>query len=123
MRLLLILLTSCGFILGGCSREGAVRVSSADQLDSLVGRRVELVGTVTNTAAPQILGVDLWGMEKLTGQRVRVSGNLQRTIITRTGLDTSRAVDSAPDDPMPLVFRPPGTYYRLQRLTYVFEKG
>ena len=123
MRLAAILLGLCGFILVACSREPAVRVLSPEQLDSLVGRRVELVGIVTNAVAPQILGIDLWGMEKLAGQRVRVSGVLQRTVITRTGPDTSRAVDSAPDDPMPLVFREPGTYYRLQRLSYVSEKG
>jgi hypothetical protein len=118
MRFAAILLDLCGLILVACSREPAVRVLSPEQLDSLVGRRVELVGIVTNAAAPQILGIDLWGMEKLAGQRVRVYGVLQRTVITRTGPDTSRAVDSAPDDPMPLVFREPGKYYRLQRLTY-----
>ena len=112
------LLISCLLIVGGCGREQVVQVSSAAQLESLVGRRVELVGVVSNTTAPQVLGVDLWGLEKLAGQRLRVSGILQRTIITRTGGDTSRAIDSGHDSFMQPVFRGPGTYYRLQDLSY-----
>jgi hypothetical protein len=111
----------CVLAFSGCGRAQAVRVLSAEQFDGLVGRRVELVGVVTTNSTPQILGVDLWGLEKFAGQRLRVSGILQRTVITRTGGDTSKAVDSAPDAPMPLVFRGPGTYYRLQDLSYVAD--
>ena len=121
MKLFTICFVFCVLAFGGCSREQAVRVSSVEQFDGLVGRRVELVGVVTTNSTPQILGVDLWGLEKFAGQRLRVSGILQRTVITRTGGDTSKAVDSAPDDPMPQVFRGPGTYYRLQDLSYVAE--
>jgi len=117
-----ILLAFCVCLLCGCGREAVVRVSSPAQLDGLVGFRVELVGVVTNGPAPQVMGVDLWGLEKLVGQRVRVSGLLQRTVIRRTGPDTSEAVDSAPGDPMPLSFRAPGNYYRLQHLRYGIEK-
>src|SRR3954451_15206892 len=92
-------LAACVAALCGCGREQAVSVSSAEEFGDLVGRRVQLVGIVTTNGTPQILGVDLWGFENLAGQRLRVTGILQRTVITSTGGDTSRAVDSAPDDP------------------------
>ena len=90
-------------------------------MSGFVGHRIELAGIVTTNGTPQILGVDLWGMESLVGQRVRVSGVLQRTVITMTG-DHGRAIDSGQDDFVQPVFRGPGTYYRLQELSYVSER-
>lgn len=115
------LLISCLLIVDGCGREQAAQVSSAEQLENLVGRRVELVGVVSNTTAPQILGVDLWGMEKLAGQSVRVSGVLQRTVITMSG-DHGRAIDSGQDGFALPLFRGAGTYYRLQEASYVAQR-
>jgi hypothetical protein len=113
----LILLTCCVPL--ACGRSGSqhtVRVTSASDLERLVGRRVELVGIVSSDRVPQLQGVDLWGMEHLRGKPARVSGVLQRTEFFQTKSDVGRAADSGTDNFFPPVYRGAGTYYRLQDL-------
>ena len=85
---------------------------------AFVGKYVYFQGEVSNTPVPQIWGVDLWGLEKLAGHRVWVTGTLQCTVVADTGPDTGRVIDSGHDGFVSPVFRKPGTYYRLQGLRY-----
>ena len=120
MRLVAAALTLC-LSLASCGRDDrlvAHRVEAPVFVPAFVGQHIYLEGVVSNTPAPQIWGVDLCGMEKLAGQRVRVTGTLQCTVVAQTSPDTMRVVDSAHDDSLPLVFRSPGIYYRLQGLRY-----
>lgn len=87
-------------------------------IPAFVGHYIWLDGVVSNTPSPQIWGVDLWGLEKLAGHRLRVTGTLQCTVVARTGPDTGRVLDSGGDGFVSPAFQKPGTYYRLQGLRY-----
>lgn len=116
---MLILLTCC--VLSACSRAGSehpLRITASADLDQLIGHRVELVGTVSGHSVPRLQGVDVWGMEHLRGQRVRVSGVLQRTVFFPTSGDAGRAADSGNDGFISPVYRGTGTFYRLQDSRY-----
>ena len=95
-----------------------VNVEAPVFLPAFVGHYVRLEGVVSNTPVPQTWGVDLWGLEKLAGHRVCVTGTLQCTVVARTGPDTGRVIDSVRDGFTSPVMRKPGTYYRLQELHY-----
>ena len=86
-------------------------------IPAFVGHYIWLEGVVSNAPVPQIWGVDVWGLEKFAGQRVRVTGTVQCTVVTSTG-DTGRVLDSGQDGFVAPVLRKPGTYYRLQGLQY-----
>ena len=96
------------------SIEGAlIRPSSTSEYAGLVGQRVELVGVVTQTKCPQILGVDLWELEEYRGRKMRVSGILKQSVVTQAQIrDTERRTG--------LMFanRGPGTFYHLEDLRY-----
>jgi hypothetical protein len=111
--------------LGGCTRTDRalpLRVESPDYLPALVGRRVLLDGIVSNAPVPQLCGVDLWGLEKFAGKRLRATGVLQCTVVVRTGIDTFRAIDSGRNGFGQPMWRKAGTYYRLQELSYDLVK-
>jgi hypothetical protein len=95
-----------------------VNVEAPVFLPVFVGQYVRFEGVVSNTPVPQTWGVDLWGLEKLAGHRVRVTGTLQCTVVARTGPDTGRVIDSGRDGFTAPVMRLPGTYYRLQGMHY-----
>ena len=65
----------------------AVRVSSPTEYAALVGRRVELVGVVTRSKVPQILGIDLPELESHRGRNARVTGILRRSDVTQAQID------------------------------------
>jgi hypothetical protein len=105
----------------GCHQENrpyAEVVKSPDYLPALVGTYIEIDGTVSNSTVPQICGVDLWGLENFKGRRLRVRGTLQCTVVVRTDGDRARVVDSGRDGFVAPVFQKPGTYYRLQKISY-----
>ncbi len=99
-------------------REKPIHIEPGARLESFVGKRVELVGTVSDSGVPQIQGVDLWGFERFRGKRLLVSGGLQRTVISSSGEDSSRAQDSGTDGFVAPAYRSTGTFYRLQYLAY-----
>ena len=108
----LVMLALCG-----CqhpkSTEGGVRPSSASEYPNLVGQRVELVGVVTQTKCPQILGVDLWELEEYRGRKMRVSGILRQSVVTQAQIeDTERRMGGS------FANRGPGTFYHLEDLKY-----
>jgi hypothetical protein len=120
MRLVTAALTFC-LGLASCGRDDRFVPQGVEApvfIPAFVGQNIYLEGVVSNTPAPQLWDVDLCGMEKLAGQRVRVTGTLHCTVVAQTGPDTRRLVDSAHDDSLPLVIRNPGIYYRLQGLRY-----
>jgi hypothetical protein len=117
MRLFILFFTVC-LALSACKSEQAVRVTSSDDLEHLVGHRVELIGVISGDRVPQIGGVDLWGLDALRGQRLRVSGILQRTVYQSHAGDAGRAIDSGHDGFIAPVYRGAGTFYRLQDLRY-----
>jgi len=124
MRLSTLIVFLC-LGLASCGRGGRplpLGVEAPDFIPAFVGHYIKLEGVVSNTPAPQIWGVDLWGLEKFAGQRLRVTGTLQCTVIVSTGPDTGRVIDSARDGFVPPVMRKAGTYYRLQALRYEMLK-
>jgi hypothetical protein len=52
-----------------------------------VGKRVEVVGEVTNTKCPQVCGVDVWSLDAHRGRRVRLRGTLRETVVTQEAID------------------------------------
>ncbi|MFW5920658.1 MAG: hypothetical protein ACOCUS_02370 [Polyangiales bacterium] len=73
-----------------------------EDLDSLVGRRITLVGAQTRSKVPSVCGVDVDGAYELSDKTVEVTGRLERHVIE----------ERPPSDP-PIATRGPGTYYRL----------
>ena len=61
-----------------------------------VGKRVEVVGEVTNTKCPQVCGIDVWALDAHRGRRVKLRGTLRETVVTQESIDemyrTGRAV-------------------------------
>ncbi len=102
--------------------EKPVHVEAGAQLESFVGRRVELEGTVSEARVPQIQDVDLWGFERLHGKRLLVSGVLQRTEVSFNGVGAVRAWDSGTDGFIAPVYRGTGTFYRLQYAAYGYSR-
>jgi hypothetical protein len=52
-----------------------------------VGKRVEVVGVVTNTKCPQVCGVDVWLLDAHRGRRVKLRGTLRETVVTQESID------------------------------------
>ena len=52
-----------------------------------VGRRVEVVGVVTNTKCPQVCGIDAWNLDGQRGRRVKLRGTLRETVVTQESID------------------------------------
>jgi hypothetical protein len=95
----------------------AIRPSSPSAYPSLVGQRIELVGVVTETKCPQILGVDLWGLEDYRGRTLSVSGILRQEVVTQAQIDEKELRRGGP-----FANRGPGTFYHLDDLKYVRTK-
>jgi len=120
MKRTILLLITC-ITLTACKREQITHIHSPADLAPLVGQRVELVGVVGSGIVPQIQGVDLWGMDSLRGQRIRVTGTLQRTIFKPERGDTGRAIDSRRNGFIAPIDRGSGVFYRLEAATYQRE--
>jgi hypothetical protein len=120
MRLGTLILFLCLGLASCCrgDRPLPLGVEAPDFIPAFVGHYIRLEGVVSNTPVPQIWGVDLWGLEKLAGHRLRVTGTLQCTVVVNTGPDTGRVVDSGRDGFAYPFLRKPGTYYRLQGMRY-----
>jgi hypothetical protein len=83
-----------------------VRVTEADQVPSLVGKLVTLVGEQTRTKQPTVLGVDVDGDYSLSDETVQVTGILRRTVVER---DPNEG--AAPGEMV--ASRGAGTYYSI----------
>jgi hypothetical protein len=103
--------------LGGCSRSERVKnVDSPSDLPGLVGQRIQLVGTVTHTKIPEILGVDVEELRSYEGRKMKVSGVLRQTVVTAEDIaEAEREMGG------PFAHRGPGTYYHLEDLKYAAE--
>ena len=90
-----------------------LRPSSPSEYAQLVGQRIALVGVVTETKCPQILGVDVWELESYRGQKMRVTGILRQSVVTQAQIEeTERRMGG------PFANRGPGTFYHLDDLRY-----
>ena len=100
----------------GCTpseHEKTVRVTSHEQLSSLVGKRVELIGVVSeDTKCPYVHGVDLWELESYRGKTVRVRGRLNQQVVTREQLDEDEKQTDM------VANRGAGTFYSLDKMTF-----
>ena len=97
-------------------RTDVIRVSSPSQYPHLVGRRVELVGVVSRSKSPQILGVDVDDLRLYAGRKMRVTGILRQWTYTQADIDRWERKIGAP--PGGISIRGPGTYYYLDELKY-----
>ena len=78
----------------------------------LVGQRIELVGIVSQTRIPQILGVDVEPLESYRGRKVSVNGILRQSVVTQAQIEqTERQMGK-------VAHRGPGTYYRLEDVRF-----
>ena len=94
----------------------AIRVSSPAEYADLVGKRVELIGMVTQSRVPQIAGVDVPELEHYRGRQVRVTGILRR-------LDVTQSQISAEEQRLGGKFahRGAGTFYSLDEVQYQLQ--
>jgi hypothetical protein len=54
-----------------------------------VGKRVEVVGEVTDTKCPQVCGVDAWELDAHRGRRMKLRGTLRETVVTQESIGSS----------------------------------
>lgn|GEM_PF-6627859 len=110
-----VLLTA--FALYGCRHAtpvaGVVRASSPSEYPRLIGQRVELVGVVTQSKCPQILGVDLWELDSYRGRKMKVTGILKETVVTRAQIEEDERQMGGP-----IANRGPGIFYHLDELKH-----
>ena len=94
----------------------AVRVSSLTEYADLVNHRIELVGVVTRSRVPQILGIDLPELENHRGRNVRVTGILRRSDVTQEHIykEEQRVGGKFAN-------RGTGTFYHLDELRYELQ--
>ena len=94
----------------------AIRVSSPIEYADLLGKRVELVGVVTQSKVPQILGVDLPELENYRGRKIRVSGILRRSNVTQAQIDEEEQRRGGK-----FAHRGTGAFYHLDELRYELQ--
>jgi hypothetical protein len=107
-------------VLFGCHHmpppSDSVRVSSPTEYAQLVGKRVELVGVVTQSKIPQILGVDVPDLENYQGRNVKVTGILRRSAVTQAQIDAEEQRVGGK-----FANRGPGTFFHLDELRYELQ--
>lgn len=90
-----------------------ISLTSPSAYARLVGQRIELVGVVSQTRIPQILGVDVEPLESYRGRKVSVNGILRQSVVTQKQLEhTERQMGGQ------VAHRGPGTYYRLEDVRF-----
>ena len=73
-----------------------------------VGRRVEVVGVVSNTKCPQLAGIDVWNLDAHRGKRLRACGVLRETVFTQEMIDSMKG----------MAHRGVGRFYHLDEMEY-----
>lgn len=108
--------------LGGCQSvrdqvemsrdtQPVVQLTDADEFPPNVGKRVEVVGVVTNTKCPQVCGIDAWELDRHRGKRVKLRGTLRETVVTQEALDEVLRTRSIPH-------RGAGRFYSLADIEF-----
>jgi hypothetical protein len=74
---------------GSPSAESAPVTRLAEQADypRHVGKRVEVIGVVTDTKCPQVCGIDAWSLDSHRGRRLKLRGTLRETVVTQETID------------------------------------
>ena len=75
-----------------------------------IGKRVQVVGVVTNTKCPQLAGIDVWSLDAHRGKQVRARGILRETVITQETINNMNRVRMA--------HRGAGLFYHLDEMEY-----
>lgn len=65
----------------------AVQLTTFEDYPSHVGKRVEVIGVVTNTKCPQVCGIDVWSLGAYRGKRVKLRGTLRESVVTQESID------------------------------------
>ena len=112
-------------LMGGCtatapsstptemSSHTSVVVTAPEDYSRLVGRRVELVGVVSQTRIPQLHGIDIPQLEAHRGRKVKATEILRQSVVTQAEIEArERQAGGA------VPHRGPGTYYYLEDLRY-----
>jgi hypothetical protein len=106
--------------LSGCNHmapsHDAIRVASPAEYADLVGKRVELVGTVTQSRVPQIGGVDVPELENHRGRNVKVTGVLRRSDVTQSQIAAEEQRLGGK-----FAHRGAGTFYSLDEVQYQLQ--
>ena len=96
------LLTGCAQKAGGVPTSGMVMMTAPLSWEPYIGAEVQLIGKVSRTKVPTILGVEIDPRDVEPGERASAVGVVDAVIVP----------DRDPADP-PVASRGPGTYYRL----------
>lgn len=86
-----------------------VRLTEQDDYTQYVGRRVEVIGVVTQSKCPYVCGIDVWELGDHRGRRVWLRGTLRETVVTQELIDRSEN-DGAN--------RGPGRFYSLDDMEF-----
>lgn len=63
------------------------RITDPADYPQHIGKRVEVVGEVTNTKCPQVCGIDVWALDTHRGKQVKLCGTLRETVVTQESID------------------------------------
>lgn len=95
-------LAGCGNTASRVPASGLVLMTAPTDWSSLIGTEVQVVGHVSRSKVPTILGIEVDADSEQAGKRATATGVVDAIIIAEPN----------PADP-PAAMRGPGTYYRL----------
>lgn len=111
----IFIFTTLLIILVGCTHQRAPEsivptvLTSQDQLEQNIGAIVKIVGVVTNTKIPQIMGVDIRSDDPdLRGEMAMAIGVLESWSVSESDIEEMNAEHVA--------HRGPGVFYRLKEV-------
>ena len=62
-------------------------ITSGANYPKYVGKKIEVIGVVTNTKCPMVEGNDVWDLHEYREKKVRVRGILRKTVVTKEDID------------------------------------
>jgi hypothetical protein len=106
LLVLAVMFSLAGFCFAGEAVKAVPVITEHKEVVKHIGEKVTIVGEVTNTKVPQILGVDVSSNEPdLRGKRAQATGILERYEVT--------PAQAQEMDRIGIAHRGAGTFYRL----------
>jgi hypothetical protein len=85
-------------------------ITSGADYPKYVGKKIEVIGVVTNSKCPMVEGIDAWDLDAYRGKKVRVRGILRETVVTKEDIDRQNKI--------PIAHRGAGTFYSLEKMEF-----